>query len=348
MHLTSSNTTRLVTLSPSKLSLTDTNQISFAASLLGIFAMLGAKISIVLLYQRLAPQQASKGMLFLYATIAVWAVFAILAQSFQCGGSVIFTPEKCLSGSLQYPAIILNIITDALLSFWMAPRFWGLQGSTSSRLVPIILFGLRIFVCFVSVAKLIVYGFNVGKDDQTWAQVTPWVFNMYANPPSSLQTMVANPKSHSVVVHLSTFHATLPRINSLIVDFSTGQIDLRVAERDIELMDNSRSGGNSKDRSGTFKDLQNVKGSQNQDSQIRSPKLKEKVASPKKWRGERESTEELQTVCCGKRESDMGSRDFSGGDADETGSQSSLSRNAVYQTVEFRWEEEYKARKSKS
>lgn len=169
-----------------------------------------------------------------------------------------------------------------------------------------------------------------------------------ANLPSLLQTIVANPNSHSVVVHLSTFHATLPRINSLIVDFSTGQIDLRVAERDIELMDNSRSGGASKDRSGTFKDLQNVKGSQNQDSQIRSPKLKEKVASPKKWRGERESTEELQTVCCGKRESDMGSRDFSGGDADETGSQSSLSRNAVYQTVEFRWEEEYKARKSKS
>jgi hypothetical protein len=140
------------------------------------------------------------------------------------------------------------------------------------------------------------------------------------------------------VVHLSTFHATLPRINSLIVDFSTGQIDLRVADRDIELMDNSRS-GNSKDRSGTFKDVQ-VKGSQNQDSQIRSPKMKEKVASPNKWREERESTEELQTVCCGKR-------DF-GGDADETGSQSSLSRNAVYQTVEFRWEEEYKARKSKS
>jgi hypothetical protein len=148
------------------------------------------------------------------------------------------------------------------------------------------------------------------------------------------------------VVHLSTFHATLPRINSLIVDFSTGQIDLRVADRDIELMDNSRS-GNSKDRSGTFKDMQ-VKGSQNQDSQIRSPKSKEKAAvSPNKWRGERESTEELQTVCCGKRESDMNSRDF-GGDADETGSQSSLSRNAVYQTVEFRWEEEYKARKSKS
>lgn len=152
-------------------------------------------------------------------------------------------------------------------------------------------------------------------------------------------------KIHSVVIHLSTFHATLPRINSLIVDFSTGQIDLRVADRDIELMDNSRS-GNSKDRSGNFKNVQ-FKGSQNQDSQIRSPKLKEKVASPTKWHADRESTEELQTVCCGKRESDMASRDF-GADADETGSQSSLSRNAVYQTVEFRWEEEYKARKSKS
>jgi hypothetical protein len=140
--------------------------------------MLGAKISIVLLYQRIAPQQASKGMLFLYGSIGVWAVFAILAQSLQCGGNVIFTPEQCLSGSLQYPSIILNIISDGLLSFWMAPRFWSLQGSTKSRIIPITLFGLRIFVCFVSVAQLIVYGFNMGKDDQTWSQVTPWVFNL--------------------------------------------------------------------------------------------------------------------------------------------------------------------------
>lgn len=128
------------------------------------------------------------------------------------------------------------------------------------------------------------------------------------------------------------------------MDFSTGQIDLRVADRDIELMENSRS-GNSKDRSGTFKDIK-LQGSQNQDSQLRSGKAKEKPATPNKWHGDHESSEELQTVCCGKRESDINSRDF-GGDADETGSQSSLSRNAVYQTVEFRWEEEYKAGKSK-
>jgi hypothetical protein len=159
-------------------SLTDTIQISFAASLLGLFAMLGAKISIVLLYQRLAPQQASKGMLFLYGCIGVWAVFAILAQSFQCGGHVIFTPEQCLSGSLQYPSIVLNIISDGLLAFWMAPRFWGLQGAAESRIIPIILFGLRIFVCFVALAQLIVYAFNMGSDDTTWSQTTPVVFNM--------------------------------------------------------------------------------------------------------------------------------------------------------------------------
>jgi hypothetical protein len=157
-------------------------------------------------------------------------------------------------------------------------------------------------------------------------------------------------RTHSVVVHLSVFHATLPRINSLIVDFSTGQIDLRLADRDIELMDNSRS-GNSKDRSGNFKNIK-LNDSQNQNSGIRSPKFKEKEKmpspTPTKWHADRESSEDVQTtVCFGKRESDMASRDFSG-DADETGSQSSLSRNAVYQTVEFRWEEEYKARKSKS
>jgi hypothetical protein len=140
--------------------------------------MLGAKISIVLLYQRIAPQQASMGILFLYGCIAVWALFAISVQAFQCGGSVEFQPDQCLSGNLQYPSIILNIVTDALLSFWMAPRIWSLQSSTKARVVPMILFGLRIFVCFVSIAQLIVYVFNIGKEDQTWVRVMPWTMNM--------------------------------------------------------------------------------------------------------------------------------------------------------------------------
>jgi hypothetical protein len=151
----------------------------------------------------------------------------------------------------------------------------------------------------------------------------------------------------SVVVHLSAFHATLPRINSFIVDFSTGQIDLRVADRDIELMENSKS-GNSKERSGTFRTAQHtgsqIKNSQVRNSQLRESKGKGRVASRNQWQAERTSSDELQTVCAAKRRSDIDSRDF-GGDADETGSQSSLSRNAVYQTVEFRWEEEYEAGK---
>jgi hypothetical protein len=157
------------------------------------------------------------------------------------------------------------------------------------------------------------------------------------------------------VVHVSTFHATLPRINSFIVDFSTGQIDLRVADRDIELMENSKS-GNSHNRSGNFKN-QPFNGSQNMDSQTKKSQVqnsnfgeskgKGRAAPREQWTAERTSSEDLQTVCAGKRRSEFDSRDFSG-DADETGSQSSLSRNAVYQTVEFRWEEEYEAGKTRT
>ena len=156
------------------------------------------------------------------------------------------------------------------------------------------------------------------------------------------------------MVHLSAFHATLPRINSFIVDFSTGQIDLRVADRDIELMENSKS-GNSKDRSGTFRTAQSmdaqikksqIKNSQVWNSQLGESKGKGRAALRNQWQAERTSLDELQTVCAAKRRSDIDSRDF-GGDADETDSQSSLSRNAVYQTVEFRWEEEYEAGKSR-
>lgn len=161
------------------------------------------------------------------------------------------------------------------------------------------------------------------------------------------------------MVHLSAFQATLPRINSFIVDFSTGQIDLRVADRDIELMENSKS-GNSKDRSGLFKSPPPTNNSQFNSSQIKNsqighsqtgkpkpkPRTKDKAGSRQEWPAERTSSEELRTTCYTKRESDLNSRDYTG-DADETGSQSSLSRNAVYQTVEFRWEEEYEAGKNR-
>jgi hypothetical protein len=158
-----------------------------------------------------------------------------------------------------------------------------------------------------------------------------------------LGVVVAGLTLHSVVVHLSAFHATLPRINSLISDFSSGQIDLRVADRDIELMETSRS-GNSKDRSKIFKSSQftssQTKNSHARTSQLGSSRVKAKAGSQIRWPGERTSSEELRTECSSKRKGDVNSRDYAG-DADETGSQSSLSRNAVYQTVEFKWEEEY-------
>jgi hypothetical protein len=35
-----------------------------------------------------------------------------------------------------------------------------------------------IFVCVVAIAQLIVCAFNIGEEDQTWAQVLPWTLNM--------------------------------------------------------------------------------------------------------------------------------------------------------------------------
>jgi hypothetical protein len=119
-------------------------------------------------------------------------------------------------------------------------------------------------------------------------------------------------------------------------------------------MENSKS-GNSKDRSATFPNTKfNLKSPQQSknDSQIRNSqtghsKGKSKAEKSRdQWPAERTSLEELRTTCYTKRASDLNSRDYIG-DTDETGSQSSLSRNAVYQTVEFRWEEEYEAGKSK-
>ena len=154
-------------------------RLTYAAAILGIFAMVAAKASIAMLYERIAPRQDARGINLLSCCIGAWAVLALFGQAFQCGATVAFQPQHCTTGgAIQYPIIAFNIVTDAMLAFWMAPRIWSLQSERKNRVVPIVLFATRILVCIAALAQIAVFAHNLRRVDQTWAAVVPWTLTM--------------------------------------------------------------------------------------------------------------------------------------------------------------------------
>lgn len=104
-------------------------------------------------------------------------------------------------------------------------------------------------------------------------------------------------------------------------------------------MENSKS-GNSNSRSGNKSNNHSVNPKSAGPSTGEPQDSRRRSAARNTWSAQRTSSDELQTSCYRKKESDLIDRDH-GGDVDETSSQTSLSRNAVYQTVEFSWREDY-------
>lgn len=108
--------------------------------------MTAAKISVVLLSDRIAPQK-SRPFYIMIAVVGVWAVFSIFAVSFQCGlsNSWRYIPSECSSGAnVIYPIIIGNILTDILVTVWILPTLWKLLMEVTKRAKVVALFGCRL------------------------------------------------------------------------------------------------------------------------------------------------------------------------------------------------------------
>lgn len=113
---------------------------------MGIAAMASAKTSVVLLSDRVAPRETRPYWLML-GSVAAWTVFATFATAFQCSvpRPWVFHPSLCPShGNLQYPIIIFNVITDAILATWILPTLRKLLMDTDKRATVMVLFGSRL------------------------------------------------------------------------------------------------------------------------------------------------------------------------------------------------------------
>lgn len=118
----------------------------YTSQILSIFPMTFAKLSVIWLVRRIPGDRSMRKPCFIASIgVALWTVFSIFALLFQCGVKLpwVYTPKKC-TGGVWYAVVLLNLLSDAVLSFFFAPTLWKLQTSRSQRLKVISLFAIRI------------------------------------------------------------------------------------------------------------------------------------------------------------------------------------------------------------
>lgn len=132
-------------------------QAAFAAQLLEIAAMALAKISCILLIERVSPQSRKEKMI-LFGMVLVYFVYATLAFSLQCSFPRPWEirNKKCANGGPLVSAIVFNMITDIVLAVWMLPVIRPLNMDKERRNTAAILFGTRLMwvLFFSSAAKV--------------------------------------------------------------------------------------------------------------------------------------------------------------------------------------------------
>ncbi|KAF2840591.1 hypothetical protein M501DRAFT_1001575 [Patellaria atrata CBS 101060] len=201
----------------------------YTAGLLAIIAMIFAKLSVILLFRRLAPQERTWHCIILCSSVAVWGIFSIFAVAFQCKTPQpwVFTKSNCPTwGNLYYPVIALNIVTDAILSIFILPTVWKLNMAKSTRLTVMALFGARVSVCGVAIGQLIVTAQTMHHPDQTRYAVKRIALDL-------------------IVTHLSSITSAIPRIHGFLSDLQTGRIGTMITEHEFELTRGQKGSKNS-------------------------------------------------------------------------------------------------------
>ncbi|KAH8665725.1 hypothetical protein BGZ60DRAFT_409771 [Tricladium varicosporioides] len=193
-------------------------KLMYTCQLLGILSMAASKTSVVMLFKRIAQtaNRSYKGGLIM---VALWGIFAFLVIAFQCQlpKPWVFIPSQCNThGYLQYPVIILNILTDVLLATGIFPTIWKLNLKRDTRITVMILFGMRIVVPALAIGELVAVANSIKNVDQTWVNLARAIWLM-------------------LVTHCSLITATIPRTHSFWSSLQSGKTNAAITEQEFEL-----------------------------------------------------------------------------------------------------------------
>jgi hypothetical protein len=127
-------------------------QFSYAPGILAIISMACTKFSVLQLQRRLCgvrPNSRYIKVMFqaLAGTLVVWTLLSVLAIAFQCGVSspYIYEADKCAGGSLWYPVIVGNAVTDCALAFSFSPIIMKLAARRQTKAKVMALLSTRLF-----------------------------------------------------------------------------------------------------------------------------------------------------------------------------------------------------------
>lgn len=146
------------------------SQLQYATHFLAIASMTCSKMSIILMFRRIDPAQASPIARILMPGCGLYTVVCLFLAAFQCQMPTpwILQPSTCWSkGQVHYVTSGLNIATDAVLAFWMIPIIWSLQMARGTRAVVISLVASRVIVCILDGTKVVFITKALNSGDYT-------------------------------------------------------------------------------------------------------------------------------------------------------------------------------------
>ncbi|KAF2503218.1 hypothetical protein BU16DRAFT_588866 [Lophium mytilinum] len=188
-----------------------------------------SKASVVILIGKLDNNKKTRQQCYIIHGLTVfWILFSVFTVAFQCGfpSPWVFSKSKCTAGgNLYYIVIVLNIITDAIISTFFLPVVWKLQMSKRERTNVSTIFASRLSVCAASIGECVVLGPYLNSTDFTFEAVPPAILAI-------------------VVMNLSILTAGIPNVHRFLADLQTGQMGTRLTEDQIE-----SSGAGSRQRS---------------------------------------------------------------------------------------------------
>ncbi|PVI02260.1 hypothetical protein DM02DRAFT_670697 [Periconia macrospinosa] len=195
---------------------------SWAAQLLQMAAMSFAKCSSAFLTSRIASQSRCE-QLILFGTVALWTLSSLLLFGLQCGLPRPWSNvPACSRGGPVFTVIALNMLSDALLAWWIVPIIRPLKIDRERRRSVIILFASRGIIPFVSAGQL-------------------WVVAKIVRGGDPTHDRVANTVLSQTVSSLSLIVASLPRIKRFVGSAGSGMLNARITASELALTTHDRA-----------------------------------------------------------------------------------------------------------